>query len=165
MQVQYVLRLVELQDAARIPRREFALLALLLDKVGALQHEVTKSAIFKLNLESEATLVAMRQAVKMFFTFNLDADGEAKLDQLETVLRAGKVHSDDVDGALASLRVCAGNTGLAGLPDYLTHLPFRSHPTDLLWIGLATLTISFLATLYPASRAAAMDPVEALRYE
>jgi len=48
---------------------------------------------------------------------------------------------------------------------YLTHLPFRSHPLDLLWIGLATLGISFLATLYPASRAAAMDPVEALRYE
>jgi lipoprotein-releasing system permease protein len=48
---------------------------------------------------------------------------------------------------------------------YLTHLPFRSHPIDLVWISLATLTISFLATLYPASRAAALDPVEALRYE
>ncbi len=48
---------------------------------------------------------------------------------------------------------------------YLTHLPFRSSPLDLLWIALATLTISFLATLYPASRAAALDPVEALRYE
>jgi len=48
---------------------------------------------------------------------------------------------------------------------YLTHLPFRSYPLDLLWIALATLTISFLATLYPASRAAAMNPVEALRHE
>jgi lipoprotein-releasing system permease protein len=48
---------------------------------------------------------------------------------------------------------------------YLTHLPFRSNPIDLLLIALATLTISFLATLYPASRAAALDPVEALRHE
>jgi lipoprotein-releasing system permease protein len=48
---------------------------------------------------------------------------------------------------------------------YLTHLPFRSNPADLVWISLATLTISFLATLYPASRAAAMNPVEALRHD
>ncbi len=48
---------------------------------------------------------------------------------------------------------------------YLTHLPFSPHISDLFWIGLATLLISFLATLYPAFKAAALDPVEAIRHE
>ena len=48
---------------------------------------------------------------------------------------------------------------------YLTHLPFSPHASDLFWVGLATMLISFLATLYPAFKAAALDPVEAIRYE
>ena len=43
-------------------------------------------------------------------------------------------------------------------------------PADVVWsdvvsvVGLS-LVLSFLATLYPAWRAARLDPVEALRYE
>ena len=48
---------------------------------------------------------------------------------------------------------------------YLTHLPFSPHVSDLLWVGSATMLISFLATLYPAFKAAALDPVEAIRHE
>jgi len=48
---------------------------------------------------------------------------------------------------------------------YLTHLPFSPHVTDLFWVGLATMLISFLATLYPAFKAASLDPVEAIRHE
>ena len=48
---------------------------------------------------------------------------------------------------------------------YLTHLPFSPHVSDLLWVGLATMLISFVATLYPAFKAAALDPVEAIRHE
>ena len=48
---------------------------------------------------------------------------------------------------------------------YLTHLPFSVHLGDLVAIGTATLLISLLATIYPARRAAALRPVEALRYE
>ena len=48
---------------------------------------------------------------------------------------------------------------------YLTHLPFSPHVSDLLWVGLATMLISFLATLYPAFKAAGLDPVEAIRHE
>ncbi|NIM00811.1 MAG: FtsX-like permease family protein [Acidobacteria bacterium] len=48
---------------------------------------------------------------------------------------------------------------------YLTHLPFSPHVSDLLWIGSATMLISFLATLYPAFKAAGLDPVEAIRHE
>ncbi len=48
---------------------------------------------------------------------------------------------------------------------YLTHLPFSPHLSDLFWVGLATMLISFVATLYPAFKAAALDPVEAIRHE
>jgi len=48
---------------------------------------------------------------------------------------------------------------------YLTHLPFSPHTADLFWVGLATMLMSFLATLYPAFKAAALDPVEAIRHE
>ena len=36
---------------------------------------------------------------------------------------------------------------------------------DVLWISLAALLMTLLATIYPALRAAATAPAEALRYE
>jgi lipoprotein-releasing system permease protein len=48
---------------------------------------------------------------------------------------------------------------------YLDHIPFRLQPWDVLFVGVAALAVSFLATLYPAFRAARLDPVEAIRYE
>jgi lipoprotein-releasing system permease protein len=47
----------------------------------------------------------------------------------------------------------------------LASVPFHAHPWDGVWITLAALSISFLATLYPSLSAAKLDPVEILRYE
>jgi len=47
----------------------------------------------------------------------------------------------------------------------LASVPFHARPWDGVWISLAALSISFLATLYPSLSAARLDPVEILRYE
>ncbi len=48
---------------------------------------------------------------------------------------------------------------------YLDHLPFRTGASEVLWVAVVSLLISFLATIHPARRAAALDPVEAIRHE
>ena len=48
---------------------------------------------------------------------------------------------------------------------FLTDLPSRTDPVEVTVIVVMALVLSFLATLYPASKAAGTDPVQVLRYE
>jgi len=48
---------------------------------------------------------------------------------------------------------------------FLTELPARTDPFEVLAICAMAMGLSFLATLYPAYRAAGTDPVQVLRYE
>jgi lipoprotein-releasing system permease protein len=47
----------------------------------------------------------------------------------------------------------------------LTELPAKTNPYEVAAIVVMALTLSFLATLYPAWKAASTDPVQVLRYE
>ncbi|MGV8830740.1 MAG: ABC transporter permease [Devosia sp.] len=67
------------------------------------------------------------------------------------------------------LRAFVSNTlGVAIFPPevfFLSSLPSKTDPVEVAIVICLSLGLSFLATLYPAWRAAQYDPVEALRYE
>ncbi|MBN1781744.1 ABC transporter permease [bacterium] len=48
---------------------------------------------------------------------------------------------------------------------FITSLPIRMQPSDFIVIGLAAIVLCLLAGVYPARRAASLDPVKAIRYE
>ncbi len=48
---------------------------------------------------------------------------------------------------------------------FLSSLPSKIDPSEVTFVACLALGLSFLATIYPAWRAAQYDPVEALRYE
>lgn len=48
---------------------------------------------------------------------------------------------------------------------YLTALPADLHASDVLWAAVGVLLLTAAATVYPALRAAAVDPADVLRYE
>ena len=48
---------------------------------------------------------------------------------------------------------------------FLTEMPADMQNDEVISVVIMSLTLSFLATLYPSWRAARMDPLEALRYE
>jgi lipoprotein-releasing system permease protein len=48
---------------------------------------------------------------------------------------------------------------------YISTLPVRVEMLDVVFVALAAVIISFLATLYPSWRASKLNPAEALRYE
>ena len=49
--------------------------------------------------------------------------------------------------------------------DFITYIPFRLHAFDLLLVAIFPLVVAWWASRYPAKRAAALDPVDALRAE
>lgn len=77
-------------------------------------------------------------------------------------------------GVLAALNVSAAIKGLESLLGiqflnaevyFIDYLPSQVQGSDVALVCGAALVLSFLATLYPAWRAARTQPAEALRYE
>jgi lipoprotein-releasing system permease protein len=47
----------------------------------------------------------------------------------------------------------------------VSHVPFVVQPLDFLVVVVSTITICFLATIYPSRQASRLDPVQALRFD
>lgn len=75
-----------------------------------------------------------------------------------------------IGGSLLGFIVCYIQLkfGIISLPEeyyFIKALPIRMQVFDFVAVSLAAFILSFLATVYPASRAAKLNPVEAIKYE
>jgi lipoprotein-releasing system permease protein len=71
----------------------------------------------------------------------------------------------NIDGIRQALERLIGAELWSAEIRFLSQLPAKVETGDVLSVVAMGLVLSFLATIYPAWRAARLDPVEALRYE
>ena len=71
----------------------------------------------------------------------------------------------NIDGVLPALESMLNMRFLSKDIYYISDLPSDVQWMDVVVIGVVSLVISFVATIYPSWRASRVNPVEALRYE
>lgn len=77
----------------------------------------------------------------------------------------GLLFCDNIEAIRQGLQAMLGRDLFSAEIYFLSKLPARVDPAEVLSVVGISLFLSFAATLYPAWRAAKFDPVEALRYE
>lgn len=80
-------------------------------------------------------------------------------------LAGGLAFAENIENIRQWLQSWTGTELFSAEAYFLSQLPAVVDYSDVAEVVLMALGLSFLATLYPAWRAARMDPVEALRYE
>jgi lipoprotein-releasing system permease protein len=77
----------------------------------------------------------------------------------------GILFCDNIENIRQLLSKITGTTLFDPTIYFLSQMPAKVDPYEVVSVVLMSLSLSFLATLYPSWRAARLDPVEALRYE
>jgi lipoprotein-releasing system permease protein len=77
----------------------------------------------------------------------------------------GVLFNSNIESIRQALQSLSGTTIFDPTVYFLSRLPAKSDPSEVLQVVLMGLGLSFLATIYPSWRASRLDPVEALRYE
>ncbi len=80
-------------------------------------------------------------------------------------LGLGIAFTENIEAIRQWIQGLTGNDLFAAEIYFLSKLPAVVDPAEVVSVVLMGLGLSFLATLYPAWRAAKLDPAEALRYE
>lgn len=77
----------------------------------------------------------------------------------------GIVFCANIESIRQFLQRATGTTLFDPTIYFLSQMPAKIDPYDVIAVVVMALSLSLLATLYPSWRAARLDPVEALRYE
>jgi lipoprotein-releasing system permease protein len=80
-------------------------------------------------------------------------------------LLLGVVFCDNIESIRQFLSSLTGTELFSPEIYFLSKMPAEMDTGEVVAVACMSLTLSFLATLYPSWRAARLDPVEALRYE
>jgi len=123
-----------------------------------------------LNITSSLVLMVMEKHrdIGILMAMGLDRKRIMKIFQLQGI--AVGIVGSTLGGALGVvLSILANRYRWLTLPpdvyDFLSYVPFEVRPLDVALVMLGTITITWLATLYPSRRAASLNPVEAIHYE
>jgi lipoprotein-releasing system permease protein len=147
----------QLLDALKMERAVTAITIGLIELVGALNILITLTMIVLTKYKDIAVLLSMgarRSQIRRIFVVQ-----GALIGAVGTVI-----------GLIVGFTFCyfANKYQWIRLDESvyaLSFVPFEPQPLDGLWIALAAMTVSLLATLYPARNATRITPVEVLRYE
>lgn len=71
----------------------------------------------------------------------------------------------NIESIRQAIQALSGTDLFAAEIYFLSRLPAKIDPMEVLSVVIMALTLSLLASIYPAWRAARLDPVEVLRYE
>ena len=127
-------------------------------------------------VNSQVMLVTDKQAdIAILRTLGLTPRGVMQVFMVQGVLIGvmgtvlgvigGILLTINLEHILAAIEAVFNVTLLPSDVYYITGLPYELDAGEVVLIAAVALTMSFLATLYPAWRAARTQPAEALRYE
>ena len=77
----------------------------------------------------------------------------------------GVVFCENIESIRQAIQSLTGTNLFSAEIYFLSRLPAQLDWSEVTQVAVMALGLSFAATIYPAWRAARLDPVEALRYE
>jgi lipoprotein-releasing system permease protein len=154
------------QDLRDTNRSLFAALRVEKWIFGAIVGMIVLIAAFNIVASLVLLVTEKRRDLGLFLALGATPRQIQRLFELQGI-RIGAVGTAWGLGVSIPFCLVANHYRLIKLPssvyDFITFVPFHLHPMDLVLVTLFPLLVAWVASRYPARRAASVDPVEALR--